>query len=534
MTAGERMAGVTPLDVTVVIPTLGRPSLRDCLAALAEAAGPRPAAVHLVDDRPAGPAGTAAPPLDTGSLPDPGCPVRVFRSGGRGPAAARNVGWRAARTRWVAFLDDDVRVTARWLADLAADLVELVEAAGDGEVAGTQGRIEVPLPADRRPTDWERNTAGLAGAAWITADMAYRRDVLLRVGGFDERFPRAFREDAELALRVLDTGGRLVRGSRRTIHPVRPARWTASLRTQAGNSDDPLMRAVHGPDWRRRAAAPPGRRPRHLAITAAGALAVTSAAVSAVLAAAGADPRPRTASRRLAALAGLGWLAGTAEFAAARIAPGPRTPREIATMVATSVPLPALATGWWLAGLRRHRHATRWPMTPDAVLFDRDGTLVHDVPYNGDPARVEPMPGAAEALRRLRAAGIRLGVVTNQSGMGTGRLTPGQVAAVNARVEALLGPFDAWEVCPHAPDAGCDCRKPAPGLVTAAAAALGTVPERCVVIGDIGADMEAAAAAGARAVLVPNGSTRPEEARRAPRLATDLRAAADLVLRGRA
>jgi HAD superfamily hydrolase (TIGR01662 family) len=523
---------VTPLDVTVVIPTLGRPSLRDCLAALAEAAGPRPTAVHLVDDRPE----PAAPPLDTGSLPDPGCPVRVFRSGGRGPAAARNVGWRAARTRWVAFLDDDVRVTARWLADLAADLVEVVEVAG--EVAGTQGRIEVPLPADRRPTDWERNTAGLAGAAWITADMAYRRDVLVRVGGFDERFPRAYREDVDLALRVLDTGGRLVRGSRRTVHPVRPARWTASLRTQAGNTDDPLLRAVHGPDWRRRVGAVPGRRSRHLAVTAAGVLAVTSAAVRAAVApassTAGLAAGLRTASGRLAVLAGLAWFAGTAEFAAARIAPGPRTPREVATMLATSVPLPALATGWWLVGLKRHRHATRWPVTPDAVLFDRDGTLVHDVPYNGDPARVEPMPGAAEALRRLRAAGIRLGVVTNQSGMGTGRLTPGEVAAVNARVEALLGPFDAWQVCPHAPDAGCDCRKPAPGLVTAAAAALGTVPERCVVIGDIGADMEAAAAAGARAVLVPNGSTRPEEARRAPRLASDLRAAADLVLRGRA
>jgi HAD superfamily hydrolase (TIGR01662 family) len=495
--------------VVVVIPTLGRHTLTRLLDVL----GGR-AEVLVVDDR-----------TDRGTpLPVP-AGVTVLPGPARGPAAARNAGWRAAPHEWIAFLDDDVLPDPDWPDRLAEDL-----SGAPAGVGGVQGALRVPLPADRRPTDWERNTAGLAGAAWITADMAYRRDVLVRVGGFDQRFPRAYREDVDLALRVLDTGGRLVRGSRRTVHPVRPARWTASLRTQAGNTDDPLLRAVHGPDWRRRVGAVPGRRSRHLAVTAAGVLAVTSAAMST----AGTDPRLRTASRRLAALAGLAWLAGTAEFAAARIAPGPRTRREVATMLATSVPLPALATGWWLVGLKRHRHATRWPVTPDAVLFDRDGTLVHDVPYNGDPARVEPMPGAADALRRLRAAGIRLGVVTNQSGMGTGRLTPGQVAAVNGRVEALLGPFDAWHVCPHAPDAGCDCRKPAPGLVTAAAAALGTVPERCVVIGDIGADMEAAAAAGARAVLVPNGSTRPEEARRAPRLATDLRAAADLVLRGRA
>ncbi len=68
--------------------------------------------------------------------------------------------------------------------------------------------------------------------------MAYRTDVLRRVGGFDERFPRAFREDADLALRVLDAGYGLVQGERRTQHPVRPAGWWASLHQQRGNADD--------------------------------------------------------------------------------------------------------------------------------------------------------------------------------------------------------------------------------------------------------------------------------------------------------
>ncbi|OLE24341.1 MAG: haloacid dehalogenase [Actinobacteria bacterium 13_1_20CM_3_71_11] len=166
----------------------------------------------------------------------------------------------------------------------------------------------------------------------------------------------------------------------------------------------------------------------------------------------------------------------------------------------------------------------------DAVLFDRDGTLVRDVPYNGDPDQVEAMPGAREALDRLRSQGLRLGVVTNQSGVARGLLTSAQVDAVNARVEELLGPFDVWQVCPHAEDAGCGCRKPAPGMIHAAARALGTDPTRCVVVGDIGRDIVAAGAAGALAVLVPTGVTLPAEVAAAPVVAPDLEAAADWVL----
>jgi histidinol-phosphate phosphatase family protein len=133
------------------------------------------------------------------------------------------------------------------------------------------------------------------------------------------------------------------------------------------------------------------------------------------------------------------------------------------------------------------------------------------VPYNGDPAPVEPMPGAEAALARLRAAGIRLGVVTNQSGVGRGLITTAEMEAVNQRVEELLGPFGTWAICPHDPAAGCDCRKPEPFLVGKAAADLGVDPADCVVIGDIGIDAAAAYAAGARAVLVPTPVTRPEE-----------------------
>lgn len=170
----------------------------------------------------------------------------------------------------------------------------------------------------------------------------------------------------------------------------------------------------------------------------------------------------------------------------------------------------------------------------DAVLLDRDGTLVEDVPFNGDPEKVRPLPGVRAALDRLRAAGLRLGVVTNQSGVARGLFSGSQMAAVHARVEQLLGPFGTWRVCPHEDADGCGCRKPAPGLVWAAAADLGTVPARCVVVGDIGRDVVAAAAAGAAGVLVPTAVTRAEEVAAAAWTAVDLPAAVEEILRRQA
>jgi histidinol-phosphate phosphatase family protein len=165
-----------------------------------------------------------------------------------------------------------------------------------------------------------------------------------------------------------------------------------------------------------------------------------------------------------------------------------------------------------------------------AALLDRDGTLVEDVPYNGNPAEVRPVPGAREALDRLRGAGLRLGVVSNQSGVARGLLSHEQVRRVNARVEELLGPFDTWHYCPHGPGDACDCRKPAPGMVLAAARTLGVPVQRCVMVGDIGADVAAGLAAGAAAVLVPTPVTRAEEVATAPVVAADLAAAADWIL----
>jgi histidinol-phosphate phosphatase family protein len=603
----------------VVVPTVGRDSLGRLLDALAAGSGPLPGRVLLVDDR----EDRSRPLLATGVPPGRlGGRVEVVPGRAAGPAAARNLGWRRATAGWVAFLDDDVVPSATWLADLAADLDGL-----GPDVAASQGRIVVPMPAGRRPTDWERNVRGLETARWATADMAYRREVLERVGGFDERFPRAYREDADLGLRVVGAGYRIVGGRRVVSHPVRRAPRLVSVRLQAGNADDVLMRGLHGSGWRERAGVPGGRRPRHLLVTGLGLLGVGAG----LLARRGCPPgglalppgttvgRAETAlrsptsrggarrgrwarrgrrARWVAGLAGLGWLAGTGELALARIGPGPRTVDEVATMAVTSVLLPPVATWHWLLGWVRLPRllaegtpaprpvghpaasagstsdptsrmtrqssgptptAARSPASttspasgrpaspgpafpgvlasvasfrgvPKAVLLDRDGTLVVDVPYNGDPERVVVMPGAWEAVERLRAAGVLTAVVSNQSGVARGYVGVEQVEAVNRRVEELLGPLGPWLYCVHGPWEGCGCRKPAPGLIEAAAGALGVEPAECVVIGDVGSDVEAARAAGAGAVLVPTAVTRAEEVAAAPVVAPDLLAAVELLL----
>jgi D-glycero-D-manno-heptose 1,7-bisphosphate phosphatase len=168
-----------------------------------------------------------------------------------------------------------------------------------------------------------------------------------------------------------------------------------------------------------------------------------------------------------------------------------------------------------------------------AVLFDRDGTLVVDVPYNGDPCLVRAMPGAKAALDTIRSRGLATGVLSNQSGVARGILTDADVANVNARIEELLGPFDVWELCPHSADDGCPCRKPAPGMVHSACRRLGIQASEAALIGDIGSDVQAAEAAGATGILVPTPVTRSQEVTNARLVARDLAEAVDLLL-GRA
>ena len=156
-----------------------------------------------------------------------------------------------------------------------------------------------------------------------------------------------------------------------------------------------------------------------------------------------------------------------------------------------------------------------------AVFLDRDGTIMHDAEYVGDPAQVRLLPDAAAAIARLNARHIPVVVVTNQSGIARGLLTRGAYEAVRQRLDELLAAagarVDATYVCPHHPDitGPCDCRKPATLLHRQAAAEHGLELAESVYIGDRWRDVAPARELGGRGILVPSAATPREELRRA-------------------
>jgi histidinol-phosphate phosphatase family protein len=171
------------------------------------------------------------------------------------------------------------------------------------------------------------------------------------------------------------------------------------------------------------------------------------------------------------------------------------------------------------------------------VVLDRDGTVIEERPYLHDPKQVRLLPNAAAGLRALRESGLKLALVTNQSGVGRGFFGLDAVARVNNRVMALLAregvTIDEVFVCPHAPEAGCACRKPGTRLLEAAAQRLGTDSSKTFVIGDKACDVEMGRRAGATALLVRTGWGRDTEGRAEARphyVAADLLEAARLVL----
>jgi D-glycero-D-manno-heptose 1,7-bisphosphate phosphatase len=148
------------------------------------------------------------------------------------------------------------------------------------------------------------------------------------------------------------------------------------------------------------------------------------------------------------------------------------------------------------------------------VLFvDKDGTLIEDLPYNVDPVRVRFAPGARQAVRRLGEAGVELAVVTNQSGVARGYFSMSDLDRLRGHlereIESLGCLFAGFYVCPHLPDGeverfavDCECRKPLPGLLLAAAAELGVDLRTSWFVGDTWMDVAAGQAAGCRSILI--------------------------------
>lgn len=320
--------------ISVVIPTFRRPDLLcRCLAAVFAQRIDRGAfEVIVVDD------GNTA---DTQAAVDsfrarPDSPVLRFirPRNGHGPAVARNAGWRAAYGKVIAFTDDDTVPDPDWLANGERALVP-------GLVA-LCGRVTVPPAGDNkegtnsdyRPTDHELMTRGLESAEFVTANAFVRRSALLTVGGFDERFQRAWREDSDLQFRLLRDAGPVGRSEDAVVlHPVRPERWGVCLRQQKNVYFDALLYKKHPRLYRERILpVPPWNYYRIVA------LALASPALWA------ADIGGSALVSLLLA------LVGVARLATRRLRHTTHTPEHVIEMVLTSALIPFLSVYWRLRG----------------------------------------------------------------------------------------------------------------------------------------------------------------------------------------
>lgn len=317
--------------VSVVVPTCKRPALLSrCLEALlAQDFVPADYEVIVVDD---------AACAETRHLVDHRA-KRAERCGhtvryipvmcSHGPAAARNIGWQAARGEVIAFTDDDCIPTSQWLkAGLAA--------LADG-VVGVAGRIIVPLTG--MPTDYEYNASYLAQCEFATANCFYRRSALMGVGGFDERFTAPWREDSDLIFTLLECGAKCTKAPDAiVIHPVRPARWGVSIYQQRKSMFNALLYKKHPALYRQKIQAAP---PWHYYCIIGALLVVLVGA---------------TTGSGLVALVGLGlWVYLTGRFCVQRLLHTSRAPRHVVEMIVTSVIIPPLAIFWRLRGAIKFR-----------------------------------------------------------------------------------------------------------------------------------------------------------------------------------
>jgi len=319
-----------PPDVAVVVPTFHRPDLlATCLLALVgQTLAPEHYEIVVVDDGHDDQTHEVVRRFAAG-LARPR--IRYLRpSHGRGPAIARNCGWRATNAPVIAFTDDDTKPDPHWLQHGLATLLR------NPEWVAAAGQVEVPRPegaGSHRPTDHELMTRGLATAEFVTANAFVRREALEATGGFDERFRRAWREDSDLHFRLLQLGpvGRAPLAL--VWHPVRRERWGVSLRQQRNVFFDALLYSKHPRQYRERVRrVPPWDYYAIVALAfATPLLALAKAPVAAAV----------------ALLTALGLIL---RLALRRLQPTSRAPAHVWEMLATSAAIPFLSVYWRLRG----------------------------------------------------------------------------------------------------------------------------------------------------------------------------------------
>lgn len=167
-----------------------------------------------------------------------------------------------------------------------------------------------------------------------------------------------------------------------------------------------------------------------------------------------------------------------------------------------------------------------------AIFIDRDGTVMRDVDYCGDPKEVEVFEGAAAALGQLKARGYKIIMITNQSGIGRGYFDEPAYREVEKEVVRQLGAgvIDATYFCPHSSEQTCACRKPAPGMVLQAAQDHAIHLARSYFIGDKDSDVECGRRAGTKTILLSTGYGKSAKQDAPDAVAGDLPAAVRFIL----
>jgi len=328
---GFARPGEVEIAATVVVPTRGRPQLLNrCLASLVlQRFDSARFEIIVVDDGPSDDtrevvAGWAAHTADQGPRI-----TYIPSMGPHGPAAARNHGWRAARGSIIAFTDDDTIARADWLKNG-------VRAFEDG-VDAVSGRIVMPL--SHTPTDYELDAKQLETAEFVTANCFCRKKVLEDLGGFDERFRFAWREDSDLQFRLLDYQANIVYEPKAVMmHPIRPAGWGVSLQQVKKVQFDALLYKKHPTLYRRKIRAKP-RWDFYFTVTAL--LTCLGAALAGITG--------------LAVLAGVLWLYMTGRFCLQRLKRTSKAPAHVVEMLVTSALIPPMAVFWRLVGAIRFR-----------------------------------------------------------------------------------------------------------------------------------------------------------------------------------
>ncbi|HEX2915915.1 MAG TPA: glycosyltransferase [Chloroflexia bacterium] len=323
-----------PVLISVVVPTCKRPHLlKRCLDALLAQTLDRFLYEIVVADDAGCEVTRKIVECLSGQTTGKGPRLSYFAVNERhGPAAARNVGWRAARGEFIAFTDDDCIPDSRWL---QAGLEAFGE---DEEILGVSGKVIIPLPPV--PTDYEYNYNGLSQSQFVTASCFYRRRFLEKVGGFDEQFELPWREDSDLFFRLLKLGeGKVVRAPEAlVVHPVPPGKWGVSLKQQRRNYYNALLYKKH-PEYYRLYLSPvtPWRYYQIMLALLAGLLGFWR-------------------RQPLLALTGLSlWAFLTGRFSLLRLSKTSHEPGHVAEMLITSVLIPPLALFWRMAGAIKYK-----------------------------------------------------------------------------------------------------------------------------------------------------------------------------------